>query len=753
MPQPGPQNLAIRKHLITELLFGGAVGGGKSDFLLGDFAQDVPQVWGKWCRGILFRRTYGELDELVQRSQEIYPQWFPGCRWKVADNTWEWPNGATLKMRYLEHTTDWMRYWGHQYTWIGWDELPSWPNMMAYLKMIARLRSAHPVPNKRIRATGNPGGPGHHEVKAYFAIDRYPNGSEVMVDPVTGMSRMFIKSRVQDNAILLKHDPGYINRLKGLGSVALVKAWLDGDWSVVAGAYFDAWDSSKHIIVPFKIPDHWLRFTSLDWGSAAPFSVGWWAVSDGSLLDKGECHYPAGALIRYREWYGASAPNVGLHLAAEDLARGILSREINDKIDFRVADPSCWKVDGGPSIAERMANEKVFMRRADNSRLNGWDQVRNRLTGEDAPMLYTFNTCTDFIRTFPVLQHDIDKPEDVDTDGEDHCFAAGTDVLTPTGLVAIEELPADGLIYGVSGIYRYRSRRLVRANAEVVRLNFADGSTVICTPDHRFMRIDGTWKEAQDFVDEMGYAIDAWNPLSSPRQFKNLMARAIIAVDAIFSAKASVCTEPSGNIITEKFPKDFTSITRTMTPHTTMTAILNVSLSRRISALATAIQAPNALLRTLERHSAPQRSGTGLKKAARGMLNIMKKVSGLFWGARQKPRASTVAKLILLRLISPIMGSGVAPTVRHVRCVSVEPLNARQDVYCITVPKTGHFALGNGLIVSNCGDEVRYACMSRPWTRKAPFIEPIRGSNEMTMDELVKYSDTQRGQSKIAPRI
>src|SRR6185437_10336714 len=84
MPQPGPQALAIRKHLITELFFGGAVGGGKSDYLLGDFAQDVPQTWGKWCRGILFRRTYGELEELIARSQELYPAWFPGVQWKAS---------------------------------------------------------------------------------------------------------------------------------------------------------------------------------------------------------------------------------------------------------------------------------------------------------------------------------------------------------------------------------------------------------------------------------------------------------------------------------------------------------------------------------------------------------------------------------------------------------------------------------------------------------------------------------------------
>jgi hypothetical protein len=142
-------------------------------------------------------------------------------------------------------------------------------------------------------------------------------------------------------------------------------------------------------------------------------------VSDGSLLPDGR-HYPTGALIRYREWYGASGPNVGLKMTAEQVARGIKARESDDKITYRAADPACWKRDGGPSIAERMIAEGVIFGKADNTRVTGWDQVRDRLIGDDAPMLYIFDTCHDLIRTFPAMQHDIKRPEDVDSDGEDH---------------------------------------------------------------------------------------------------------------------------------------------------------------------------------------------------------------------------------------------------------------------------------------------------------------------------------------------
>ena len=423
--QPGPQLTAIQHHDIDELFYGGAVGGGKSDYLLGDFAQDVPSPWGKHWHGILFRQTYGELEELIKRSQEMYPDWFPGCEWHGTDKTWYWPNGATLKLRYLESAADWMRYWGHQYTWIGWDELPNWLDLSAYIKMKVRLRSAHHVPNKRVRATGNPGGPAHHAVKAYFRIDQHPLGG-VAFEGDGGMKRMFVRSRLVDNKILTDSDPHYANRLAGLPG-DLARALLDGDWNVIAGAFFDCWSSSKHIVKPFTMPEHWLRFRSMDWGSARPFSVGWWAVAGETVKAPDDHVIPRGALVRYREWYGAKEPNVGLKMRAEDVAKGILERTPKgERIHYTTADPAMHIEDGGPSIAEMMGSAGVYCDKADNKRVPGWVQVRNRLIGEDdRPMIYFFDTCIDTIRTLPALQHDDMKPEDVDTDGEDH---AGDDV-------------------------------------------------------------------------------------------------------------------------------------------------------------------------------------------------------------------------------------------------------------------------------------------------------------------------------------
>ena len=425
--QPGPQTEAILATWANELFYGGAAGGGKSDYLLGDFLQDVPTYGAAW-QGVVFRRTYNELEELLKRSREIYPA--TQAVWHEQAKTWTWPNGATLRMRYMERDADASRYLGHQYTWIGWDELTLWPTDYGYRFLRARLRSAHDVPTKRIRAAANPGGPGHHWVKAYF-VDPAPRGLVPILDPVTKARRIFIPARLRDNRILLNADPTYADRLRGLSSQAMVRAWLEGDWTVIEGAYFDCWSYQKHVVDPFAVPAQWARFRSMDWGSAKPFSVGWWAViQDDRPLDDGRV-LPRGALLRYREWYGKCGINVGLKMTAEQVAEGIAERE-KEGLRYGVLDPACFREDGGPSIGERINHVLIQHKKrpfhgADNARvpqrgsMGGWDALRARLVGEDGvPRIYCFSICDDSIRTLPALQHDPSKPEDVNTESEDH---------------------------------------------------------------------------------------------------------------------------------------------------------------------------------------------------------------------------------------------------------------------------------------------------------------------------------------------
>lgn len=441
-PQPGPQSLAVSARFATELLYGGARGGGKTSFLLGDYLQDVEQ--GAGWKGILFRRSHPELEEIIAQSKDMY---LPlGAAWKVSDRTWTFPTGATLKLRHIDTEDDATLYQGHEYAWIGFDELGNWPSLAGYNKLKACLRGTdQSITHKRIRATANPGGPGHHAVKNYF-IDHNPNGFELVTSP-EGNTRLFIPAKVSDNKILMNTDPQYVARLREVGSPELVRAWLEGDWNVITGAYFPEFSTLQHVIAPFDIPGHWLKFVSGDWGSASPFSFHWYAVSDGTVnvpdmrppdplslaLSRPPRLIPKGALVVYREFYGCvpGMVNTGLRWPASRVAEAIKTRTpIGEKITYRVMDPSAFKQDGGPSHAEVMARAGVFFRPADNTRLAGWNAIRERLTGIDAdpdinngvgtPMLYLFNTCPNLIRTLPALQHDLKDPEDCDTDGEDH---------------------------------------------------------------------------------------------------------------------------------------------------------------------------------------------------------------------------------------------------------------------------------------------------------------------------------------------
>ena len=426
-PQPGPQTHLIQCP-VFDVLFGGARGGGKTDGVLGDWLNHS-DLYGADAIGLMFRKERTQLIETIERSHQIFGQ-LEGWQWKEQDKMWRSDRGARLRFAYLERDSDAEAYQGHSYTRLYCEEITNFGSPKPIDKMMATLRSGNGVPCG-FRATGNPGGAGHQWVKARY-IDHAPMGYKVTVqtfkNPWTGDSvtrdRVFIPSKLNQNKYL---GAEYVANLQMAGNEALVKAWLEGDWSVIEGAFFDCWSSEKHVIRPFELPEDWLRFRSADWGSAAPFSVGWWAVVGDEFTGQG-LRISRGAIIRYREWYGASGPNIGLKLTAEEVARGIKAKEAGDTIAYGVLDPAAFAVDGGPSIAERMMKEGVAFRRADNKRVSqrgamgGWDQMRARMKGgEDGrPMLYVFDTCRDFIRTVPALQHDADKPEDLDTSAEDH---------------------------------------------------------------------------------------------------------------------------------------------------------------------------------------------------------------------------------------------------------------------------------------------------------------------------------------------
>ena len=417
---------------IFEVFYGGARGGGKTDGLLGDWL-DHSAAYGEVAVGAFFRRTYKQLSEVIARSHQLFPK--IGAVWNGERAEYLMPNRARLLFRHLERDSDAENYQGHNYTRVYIEEAPNFPSATPINKLRATIRSTVPGVRVGMRLTGNPGGPGHAWVKKRY-IDPNPDGYAILTEefqnPWTGatiaLERVFIPAKLIDNRLLMENQPLYIAQLQQAGSKQLVDAWLLGKWDMIAGAFFTEFDVDRHVLPADTlkhVPKHSLVFRSLDWGYAKPFSVGWYAVADGTWDG-----LPEGALVKIKEWYGCTGtPNEGVRLDSGIVARGIKAGDIELRdgyglsVRHGVADPAIFARDGGPSIAEQMYSANVMWNRADNKREPGWQQVRRRLAGDlDKPMLYFLETCEDTLRTMPVLQHDslASRTEDVDTEGEDH---------------------------------------------------------------------------------------------------------------------------------------------------------------------------------------------------------------------------------------------------------------------------------------------------------------------------------------------
>jgi Terminase large subunit, T4likevirus-type, N-terminal len=425
-PQAGPQT-ALVQCPVFEIFFGGSRGGGKTDGMIGEWLQHSA-LYGENAIGIFVRRNLTQLSEVIARTKQLFSK--IGAKYNTQRSEWLMPTGARLRFVYLERDSDAENYQGHNYTRVYVEEVTNFPSPGPINKLRATLRSSAGVP-VGMRLTGNPGGPGHNWVKARY-VDPCPQGYQIIEEreevELSGgdkisvsLERVFIPSQLRDNPLLLDNQPTYVLQLKQTGSEALVRAWLLGDWDMIQGAYFDDFKPDRHIISSsIELPPHWARFRAFDWGSAKPFSVGWYAVADG--LSHG---FPAGALIKYDEFYGWNGtPNVGLRMSALAVGKAIRERDIEQatqgfNISYGLADPSIFAEDGGPSIAESMLAGGCHWARADNKRIPGWEQMHIRFQA-NPPMLYISERCEHTIRCISSVQHSETKPEDLDTDGEDH---------------------------------------------------------------------------------------------------------------------------------------------------------------------------------------------------------------------------------------------------------------------------------------------------------------------------------------------
>ena len=401
-PNDGPQTdfLAASE---TDVLYGGAAGGGKSYAMLVDPLRYAHRAAH---RALILRRSMPELRELIDKSRELYPKAFPGCKYKEVEKLWNFPSGAKIEFGFLERDADVYRYQGQAYSWIGFDEITHQATEFSWNYLASRLRTTDPEIIPYMRCTANPGGVGAHWVKKRYIDPSPPNESFQGSD---GLIRKFIPARLDDNPYLAG-DGRYEQMLKALPPTQR-RQLLEGDWDVAEGAAFTEFDRNIHIIEPYEIPINWERIKGIDYGYASESACVWGAI------DRDD-----NTLIIYRELYRKG-------LLATDLAYVISEMELNDPMSVPgVLDTACWNRTGqtGPTVGETLVKAGHKLRRADKNRIAGKIQIHEYLKVQQSgrPKLQIFNTCPNLIRELQSIPLDKSNPEDVDTHAPDHAYDA-----------------------------------------------------------------------------------------------------------------------------------------------------------------------------------------------------------------------------------------------------------------------------------------------------------------------------------------
>ena len=416
--RPNRKQLRFLRAKAKHVGFGGARGGGKS-WAIRVKGRLLANRW-PGIKILIVRRTLVEL-----RNNHIDPlkAMLRGyAKYNQQERKFIFPNGSSISFEFFDSDKDEFKYQGVEYDVIFIDEATQFQEN--WLKIITSCcRGVNDFPH-RIYYTCNPGGPGHQYIKRIF-VDRDFRGDEKPEDYV------FIQSLVTENKALLDASPEYISFLKNLPP-KLKKAWLYGDWNVMEGMYFEDFRDSEegyddhrwtHVINPFKPKAHWPVYRSFDWGYNKPFSCGWWTVDDD------------GVIYRIDEMYGVEysagepIPDKGVKWPPEKVFTEIRKHEmehpyLKGKNIQGIADPAIWDAESGVSFAETAAKCGVFFQPGDNARIPGWMQIHYRLMFDEAgyAQMYIFKTCRNFIRTITTLEYDKNKPEDLNSKGEDHAL-------------------------------------------------------------------------------------------------------------------------------------------------------------------------------------------------------------------------------------------------------------------------------------------------------------------------------------------
>lgn len=429
--QPTPKQAMFHASCANEVLYGGAAGGGKTKAMIMDALFRCLENPG--TTAAIFRRTYQELEDTdIKEAMSSYPKEL--ASYNGSRHEFKLVNGSKILFRHCAHEEDRFNYAGIEIQFLYFDELTSFEQTVYdFLKTRLRAKkSLGVVPI--VRSASNPGNIGHGWVKKmfvdagpYMSIQEQTVYSEALHKAKT-IRTQYIPALATENPFITED---YIFQLE-MKPEALKRALLNGDWDSFEGQVFTEFTNDPahyqdrrwtHVIEPFEIPPSWPRYMSFDHGYSKPFSCGWWAVEP-----------VTGTVYRYKEWYGCipKQANVGVKITPAEIAEGIIQREqdeiANNLPVDRIADPAIFDKSRGDSVADLMApcenHRGVFFRKGDNTRLAGKMQVHERLkfSPDGKPGMYVFSTCTDWLRTVPNLPYSTKKPEDIDTDAEDHSY-------------------------------------------------------------------------------------------------------------------------------------------------------------------------------------------------------------------------------------------------------------------------------------------------------------------------------------------
>ena len=792
-PHDGPQTEFLRRGEF-EILFGGAAGPGKTDCLV---IAATRYVSNPNYKALILRRTFPQLEEIMDRCRKYYPMIDPGAYFLATEKRWHFSSGATVKLGHCQHEADRFNYQGQDYGFIGFDEATQFTETI-YTYLFSRCRCTDPTIRPMIRATSNPGGEGHQFIKDRFGIGNIEPRTtmyEESVDPVTGealrLSRAFIPATLEDNPSLLINDPDYLARLAALPTIEYLRL-REGRWDAFEGQAFRELNRQIHSIPAFDIPPEWTRYRAFDWGYAKPFSVGWYAVD----FD--------GRIYRYRAWYGCKRdergkllPDQGIKMTATDIARGIKERERGERVQVGPAGHDIWsrrpQKDGslGISVFDEMCAEGVVWIKADNDRLLGRQQFHKRLeVDEDGkPGLYIFQTPENedsFWRTIPMLREYERNPEEIEEKCEDHCFVGETGITTDRGVKPISSLVGTtGRLWAAGNQWaEYHGCRETRRKTPIVRVTFADGLHVFCTPDHRFLTTDGKWTEAKNLTGRVVHSTishlvnggEIWKPSSSAQRFRSSSESGITSADRTSNGREFACIGSCGSGLTggRFLPGGtFTTPTRTgriispgifrskktvntspLTARPTITRRQCWPLGKRQKYGIQALPEGNGQDGTSERTSGKrfnadtQRNANNAERifpASRSPDSVPPDAKrsgdtpqGLIGSSESALFAGRNSRSTNISGPSPALVSALASGAgtRAVAVLRVEEAGSG-DVYCLAVDDLHSFALANGVIVHNCYEEVRYFCMSRPMKPRVR-IKPDLNSFQAERRKLIK---------------